>query len=477
MLKISDNNYFETMPIACHTKHVKYGSTFVAIKGIKEDGASYIPNALAHGATKIVAQEDAIISEDIKKLIEKNNATLEFVADARLALAQLSAKASGYAHKQLKIIGITGTKGKTSTTFILEHILQKAGYNTASISTVHNKINNTIIKSSLTTEQPDYLHHFFKCCVQNNVEFVVMEVSAQALSLHRVADLEFDAIIFTNFAQEHGEFYESLEDYFAAKCKIFDQLKTNGLAFINCDDAWGRKILNAHPKFNSLGIVNPANMSANIVNAKKTLDLLVTHKNKAYKVNCPSIFGYFNTYNILAAFSVSNKLGVSIEECTKHMESFTGIPGRLELYTLKNGARCFIDYAHNPSSYKAALSTLRQMTDDLILVFGAGGERDHERRPIMGGIASQIADTIILTSDNPRTEDPNGILEDIISGILPENRHKIIKELDRKIAIQKACTMAKNTSVITILGKGPDEYQIVGNIKTVFSEKEILATY
>ena len=214
-----NNNYFETMPVTCHTKQVEPGSTFVAIKGVKQNGVTYIPHALERGATKIVIQKDQTISQEMKNVINKNNATLEFVPDARLALAQLSAKASDYAHKKLKIIGITGTKGKTSTSFMLEHLLKNAGYNTALISTVHNKINNTIVKSSLTTDQPDYLHHFFAHCVEHNVEFVVMETAAQALSLHRVAGLDFDTIIFTNFAKEHGEFYSNLDDYFAANIK------------------------------------------------------------------------------------------------------------------------------------------------------------------------------------------------------------------------------------------------------------------
>jgi len=469
---------FTILPVTCHTKHVGPGTTFVAIKGLKQDGIDYIPQALELGATKIVIQHDSILLHEIKKLIKQNGATIEHVANTRLALAQLSAHASGYAHKKLKLIGITGTKGKTSTSFILEHILRNAGYKTGLISTVYNKINNTLAKANLTTEQPDYLHYFFSECVKQNIEFVVMEVAAQALSLHRVVNLEFDLVVFTNFAQEHGEFYNNLDDYFAAKCKIFKQLKYRDSVFINQDDPWGEKILQKHPEFYTFGVTKPADMSAQIIHAKKTLYIRVTQKNnKIYDVHCPTIFGAFNTYNILAAFSVAQNLGISQEKCAKYIQSFSGVPGRLELHTLKNGARCFIDYAHNPSSYKAVLPTLREMSDDLIVVFGAGGERDHEKRPIMGNIASKIADKIILTSDNPRTEDPNQIIQDIISGIAPKNQHKIIKEVDRKIAIEKACELAKSSSVISILGKGPDEYQIVGNIKSVFSEKELLKNY
>ena len=465
-------------PVTCHTKHVRPGSTFVAIKGDKQDGVTYIPKAIKRGASKIVMQYDAIVPPEIKQVIEQSEIEIELVENTRLALAQLSEKASDYAHKQLKIIGITGTKGKTSTAFILEHLLQSARHKTALISTVHNKIGNKKFKSGLTTDQPDYLHQFFKTCVAHNIEYVVMEVAAQALSLHRVAGIVFDAAVFTNFSQEHGEFYKTLDDYFAAKCTLFDQLKPDAPIFVNADDPWGKKILKQHPTFLSFAVENNnTHLSANIIDSKKALAFKLQTPQTTLSIHCPSLFGTFNTYNVLAALGVAHSIGIPPEQCAQQLQTFKGVPGRLQLHTLKNGARCFIDYAHNPSSYKAVLSTLRNMTDDLIVVFGAGGKRDKEKRPIMGTIASEIADSVILTSDNPRTEDPEQIIQDIVSGVAPNNQHKIKKIVDRKIAIQQACTMAKECSAIALLGKGPDEYQEKKGIKTKFSEKEIVKAY
>ena len=465
------------LPVACHTKHIGPGSTFIAIKGCKQDGVDYIPKALKRGASKVVIQHNATIGQEIQNMLEQNNIDVELVENTRLALACMSEKASNYAHKKLKIIGITGTKGKTSTAFILEHLLRSAGHSTALISTVHNKILHTTLQSNLTTEQPDYLHHFFALCVNHEIEYVIMEVAAQALSLHRVANITFDAVIFTNFSQEHGEFYNTLNDYFKAKCSIFNQLKQNAHVLVNTDDQWGKQIVHKYQNFSSFGLTSHTDISATIIDADHHLKLAINHINDEHKtdtISCPAIFGAFNAYNLLGAIGIANKLDISRGQCAQYMKSFTGIPGRLQMYTLKNNARCFIDYAHNPSSHAAVLSTLRSMTDDLIVIFGAGGERDHAKRPIMGHTASNIANTVILTSDNPRTEDPYQIIEDIYTGIITENQHKIHKEVDRKIAIEHACNIAKSSSIIAILGKGPDEYQEIKGRKYFFSEKEII---
>jgi len=437
--------------VTSHTKRVKPGSIFVAIHGHKEDGSRYIPDALKRGAKGIVISQEMSLSQEYKNLIKQHGATITSVKNTRKELAILSAKQSNYAHKKLKIIGITGTKGKTSTAFILEHILRISGYKTALISSIYNKILDQSFESDLTTDQPDYLHVFFKACLEHSVEFVVMEVAAQAISLHRVETIEFDAVIFTNFSHEHGEFYENMEQYFLEKTKIFTQLKKGGRAFINADDNWCKKIIKKNPDFLSFFLGN-----------------------EIYNLEHPSLVGTFNKYNIAAAISVAQHIGISPKDAQSHIKTLKKIPGRLELHRLKNKTRVFIDYAHNPSSFVAVLSTLRQMTNHLIVVFGAGGERDHTKRPAMGKIATQIADVVIITSDNPRSEDPLEIIEDICAGIEEKNRHKVMREPDRKKAIKIACQKATPSSIIALLGKGPDEYQIIGNRKIRFSEKEII---
>lgn len=475
------------LPVTCHTDYVGIGSTFFALSGAKENGATYIPCALKRGAKKIVIQENTRLDKDTIELIDKYEAAVEIVENARLELANYSSKESKDAHKKLKIIGITGTKGKTSTTFMLEHVLRKAGFKTAMTSTVYNKILDKNFKSKLTTAPADYLHQFFKICVENEIEYVVMEVAAQAFSMYRVAGIQFDAVVFTNFSQEHGEFYPTMDSYFQAKCKIFEQLKPGAPVFINCDDQWCQQILEKNKEFGKFGL-NSSNINNKISadqdsffglikDAKDKLNLQIQNNGKNYDIEAPNIFGSFNAYNVLAVTAIAKKFGISIEETAKHLKSFKGVPGRLEMYRLKNGACCFIDYAHNPSSYTAVLNTLRQMTNDLTVVFGCGGERDPQKRPVMGDIASQIADRVILTADNPRTEDPKIIIENIFAGVRKENIDKISRELDREKAIKKACLESKNGSVIAILGKGPDEYQQIGSIKHPFSEKNIVKEF
>lgn len=462
-------------PVTCHTDHVGVGSTFVAIQGFKHDGLTFIPQALERGATTIVVHNDALLSTDLVSLIYKYNAQLMRVGDTRLALATLSAQALNFPAKKLKIIGITGTKGKTTSSFLLEHIMRNAGYKTALLSTVHNAIGEQIFPMKLTTPQPDYLHIFFKACVDAGVEYVIMEVAAQAMSMQRVAGIEFDGIIFTNFDQEHAEFYETIDAYFQAKASILKQRKKDAPVIINGHDDWLKRI--AQPDYISFGTDKVQHATFKITNVRDvqqavSFDFIWKETNDfAY---CPALIGQFNLWNVAGVISMARSLGISQESINHGLQTFKKVPGRLESYQLPNGARCFIDYAHNPSSYLAVLSAMRPLTDHLIVVFGCGGDRDQEKRPHMGSIAAQFADFIILTSDNPRSENPEEIICQIKKGIGDAHFSKIYTELDRAMAIKKAYEQSCSGSIIMLLGKGPDEYQIIGNQKFPFSEAAIV---
>lgn len=465
----------QTYPVACHTDQVGNGTVFVAVPGKKEDGISYIPLAIEKGATKIVVQHDALLSQEVLDLLTRRGVALERVVDARRALAELSAQAHGFPAKKLTIIGITGTKGKTTTTYILAHILRASGYKTAMLSTVENKIGDTVFSAKLTTQHPDYLHTFFAQCVQQGITHVVMEVAAQAMTLHRVAGLEFAGILFTNFEREHSEFYATIEDYFAAKCELFALRKPNAPVLINADDVWGQKILAQHPDFLRFGLGSREyDVAAQVhdVNAGIAADVSIGQATEALR--CPTLVGRFNAYNLLGALGLAVQLGLSLKQAVAAAASFGSVPGRLQGYTLPNGARSFIDYAHTPSSFTQVLTVLRATTDHLIVIFGAGGDRDPHKRPVMGTITSEIADVVLVTSDNPRSERAENIAQQIIAGIAAENKHKLICELDREQAIKKAYALSRATSVIVLLGKGPDEYQMIGSVKYPFSEKTIL---
>lgn len=434
-------------PVACHTDNVGPGSTFVAIHGMKQDGVAYIPAALEKGARTIVVDNSAVISLELLALLKQYNAQLVRVENSRAALAHMSVHALSYPAKKLKIVAITGTKGKTTTTFLLEHILRSAGKKTAMLSTVLNRINGVDVPTKLTTQQPDYLNVFFDVCVKEGIEWVVMEVAAQAFTLHRVEGLMFDAAIFTNFSQEHGEFYTNMNDYFAAKAKIINHLKTHAPLIVNADDD-------------------------RVMNLGELYDDTYCFTRTLY--TCPALIGDFNQYNIAAAATCAIHLGVTRTAIQEALNSFIGVPGRLEKYQLTNGAWGIIDYAHNPSSFEAVLGELRTLTDHLIVIFGCGGERDSSKRPVMGKIASEIADQVILTADNPRTENLEEINKHILAGIASEHQHKILIEEDRERAIRLAYRRSRAGSIIVLLGKGPDEYQIIQGVTYPFSEKAIL---
>ena len=437
------------LKVTCHTDYVGPGSTFVAIKGVHMNGIDYIPLALEKGATKIVVDQDVDYEDAIR------------VSSARKALAELSAQAYGYPANNLKIVGITGTKGKTTTAFLAEHILKVSGHKTALISTVVNRIGDTTYATQLTTPQPDYLHAFFDQCRKEEVEYVIMEVAAQALTLHRVDTILFDRIVFTNFSQEHGEFYTIQAEYFRAKCQLFNHLK--GKAIINIDD----KMLQGFGEAITISMV--AGDFVGSITAS-SLDGLTMKVNDQVIV-APSLIGSFSGYNVLAATAVAKSYGIPLHSIARACATFGRVPGRLERYALPNQSVAFIDTAHTPASFEALLSTLRPLSPHLIVVFGAGGDRDKVKRPLMGAIAERYADQVILTDDNPRSEDLVAIINDICAGM---NGSRVVKRLDREEAIRYAYACTRSGSIVALLGKGPVEYQHIGDRKIPFSESKIL---
>jgi len=459
-------------PVTCHTDYVGVGTIFVAINGFKTDGLLYVPLALKKGATEIVVGKDELVSPELRALIESHGARLSYVADTRKALAELSAAAAGHPADKLTIIGVTGTKGKTTTSFLLKHMLVSAGYRTALVSTAGNHIEDIIMPANLTTPQPDYLHQFLKVCVDRGITHVVMEVAAQALSMSRVRGIFFDAMIFTNFGLEHLEFYDSLDSYFAAKCLLLDQRKIGAYAYINGDDSRVKLLSERYSDCLSFGQTY-VDIKLELSN-RYDLEFVFRNKNQKSVFSCPQLSGLFNMYNCGAAIGVLLDLGLDTASIQQGLLTFEGVPGRFEKYRLSNGAFAIIDYAHNPLSYEALLSELRLLTSQLTVVFGSGGNRDASRRPLMGAIAAEYADLIVITSDNPRTEDPFLIAQDICAGIVDSDKHKVIIELDRELAIQIAFEHSRQDSIIAVLGKGPDQYQEIGTQKFSFKEREIV---
>lgn len=463
-------------PVACHTDNVGPGTTFVVIKGRAQDGMDYGVLAIEKGARTLVFAHDVVLSPALTTLIEEKQVRVERVDDTRRALAELSAAATGYPAQKLHIIGITGTKGKTTSTFLLEHMFRTAGYKTALLSTVKNSIVDHQFSTNLTTQQPDYLHVFFDLCVQAGVTHVIMEVAAQALTLHRTWGLVFDGLLFTNFDREHAEFYSTQQDYFQAKYRIFAQRGAGAPVVVNADDAKGKAIVEQHPDFIAYSLEDTsAAYYSSIVGAigQQVALEMRTPDGAVYQMVCPALLGKFNAYNVQGALTLAVSLGLPIQALHRACMTFPGVPGRMERYVLNNGAVCYIDYAHNPSSYDNLLSLLRSLTSHLIVVFGAGGERDQEKRPLMGALAGRYADEVVLTSDNPRSEDPNVILDQVQSGMHTTSAH-VMRILDRAAAITYACSRTNTGSIVAVLGKGSEEYQMIGKVKYFFSDRRVV---
>lgn len=466
--------FSEIYKVTCHTDHVGPGTTFVAIKGVQEDGAAYIPTALKKGATKIVVSVDTILSKSLIKTIRKH-ADLEYVPCTRRALALLSAQVYDYPARALKIIGITGTKGKTTTSFLIEHVLRTAGHKTAMLGTIRNRILNKEFEAPLTTPQPDYLHAFFAECRDHGVDYVVMEVAAQALSLHRLETIIFDAAVFTNFSLEHSEFYGSQEDYFKAKSLLLEQVVKDGLVVLNADDERVALCAPQWPHRKTISMYNRGTLNGQVLESSLTsLKLLLQEAGRSYTVTSPTLLGTFSAYNILVARAVTQQYGVNDTLFKEAVASFGGVPGRICRYQLPNKAIALIDNAHTPSSFEAFLSAVRPLSSHIIVIFGAGGDRDPVKRPLMGALAVQYADHVMVTTDNPRSEDPGAIAESIVGGIALEKRGKVQIELDRERAIRSAYTKTSEGSLLVLLGKGPVEYQHIKDTKIPFSEETIL---
>lgn len=464
-------------PVTGHTDFVGQGTTFVAISGTKLNGLDFIPLALQKGAKKIVVQGDMQVSPELKLLILNHQAELVYVDDCRKALSELSAQALNYPANKLKIVAVTGTKGKTSTSYMAYHMLHSMGKKVALISTVEKRIGADLVNVSLTTPLPDQIQVFLNVCVQRGIEYVIMEVSAQALTLQRVEGIEFVAGVFTNFSHEHLEFYKDLPEYFAAKKLLIPKIKEAKNMFINVDDANVAGLIKEFPDCSSFSLEDKSATIHGCVHQKSDGNFVhVKINEQLYEIFLP-LLGMFNVYNLLGVLGMLHALKIDLHDAKWSLKDLPHVPGRMEQYHLKNGSRCFIDYAHNPSSFEAVLSTLRSMTSHLIVVFGSAGNRDKQKRPIMGSIAQKYCDIVILTSDNPRDENPIEIAKDVEVGFSKTIPFEFYKELNRVKAIELGYELTKPGSIVAILGKGRDEYQIVGGLTFPFKERSIIRPF
>lgn len=470
-IKAKGNIEIEIKGIEKNSKEVKEGYMFVAIKGFSTDGHKYVENAIENGAQCVMLQEGC----DIKALNIPENVTILVVKDTREALAKCSSNFYGNPSAHLKLIGVTGTKGKTTTTFMIKEILEKAGKKVGLIGTIATYINGKKIKDSdRTTPESLELQQLFRQMVDEGVEVVVMEVSSQSLKLHRVDGCQFDIVLFTNFSEDHisEKEHPDMQDYFNSKLKLFEMCKTG---IVNADDLHGAKIPRLFPDSDivTYGIDNFANVLARditITNSYVDFRVKITDRNERVKTGIP---GRFSVYNSLAAICVAQKFGIDSETVKQALEEVR-VPGRSELVDNKLELTIMIDYAHSPESLQNILQATKSYTRGRVIsVFGCGGDRDSGKRPMMGEISGKIADYTIITSDNPRTEEPEKIVSQIEEGI-KKTKGKYEVVVDRTEAIEKAIKMANKRDIIILAGKGHEPYQEINGVKYPFDERIIV---
>lgn len=445
--------------IAYDSRKVTKGTLFVAIPGFNFDGHDFIPEAIQKGAVLVVGEKDLDLGVPYVR-----------VESSRKALGKISANFCKYPADKLNIIGITGTNGKTTTSYLIKAVLDKAGYNTGVIGTIGNKIKDTIISSDHTTPESLEINQLFCKMIEKGVEYVVMEVSSHSLKLNRVDEIPFKIGVFTNLTQDHLDFHKTFEDYFDSKRKLFTMAKK---AVINIDDVAGRKIIDTIDiPLLTYGIkCKDADVRAeNVKITDRKVSYTLTFKDKKLPI-CYHVPGFFNVYNSLAAISTGILLGISPKTLAKVIEDAKGVPGRFELVDKGQDYTVIVDYAHTPDGLENVLKTINGFCKGrIITVFGCGGDRDKTKRPVMGKISSNLSDYTIVTSDNPRNENPDKIIDDIEKGIANQNYERIT---NRKEAIKRAIEIARMNDVVLIAGKGHETYQIIGDKIIHFDDREV----
>lgn len=460
--------------IAHDSRRVRENTLFVCISGTRVDGNKFIPQAIESGACAIMTEEDVTVPENI---------TVIKVKDIRDAMERMVPYFYDYPGKKMRMIGVTGTNGKTSITYMLRAILRKAGYKVGVIGTIKIMIEEEELPIHNTTPDVIDLQEVLYKMYEKHIDYVVMEVSSHALAMNRVAGCEYDTAVFTNLTQDHLDFHKTMENYALAKAKLFDSLTAEGCvkqhktAIINSDDEFGGKIMMEHTHCDLItyGIKHDATLRAEHLDVKASgtsFDLEYNGHEMHFDIK---LIGMFNVYNVLGVIGAALAEKIDPAIIKSALEDFHAVSGRFELVREGQDFTVIVDYAHTPDGLENVLKTAREIaTKRLIVVFGCGGDRDRTKRPIMGGIAAKLADVVIATSDNPRTEDPEFILSEVEQGVIPAlhgNFHE--KITDRRKAIFRAIELAQPGDIVLIAGKGHENYQILKTGTIHFDDKEV----
>ena len=455
--------------IAYDSRRVQRNGLFVALRGEKTDGHQFLEQAIERGASVIVTEREE----------KQPRVTCLVVDDTRSALAALAAAFYGWPATKLKLAAVTGTNGKTTTTFLIKHICEKAGLRCGLIGTVRYEIGERILPATRTTPESLDLQELLAQMANAGCRAAAMEVSSHALAQERTRGLEWDVAVFTNLTQDHLDFHGTMENYFESKAKLFAQLaqqkkKQNPVAIVNIDDRYGEQLLGKIDKNISVvtfGMSARADFRASSYRMEfGGTSYQLDARGKSYLVRVPLI-GRFNVANSLAALAAANALGLSLRETVLSLGKSPQVPGRLEAVPAKRQFQVFVDYAHTPDALLNVLKTLRELQPRrLIVVFGCGGDRDRQKRPLMGEVVDRHADLAIITSDNPRKEDPNAIIAEVEKGFRANHYEKIA---DRTEAIRRAIELAQPRDIVLIAGKGHENYQEFADHTVPFDDIQV----
>ena len=460
-VKIFGNDKIEVESVVIDSRCVTKGSLFICLKGSDYDGHDFISQAEKYGAVAVLTERK--LSTALTQVIVK---------DCRKAMSIVAAAFYGWASKKMKIIGVTGTNGKTTTAHFIASVLNQAGVKCGVIGTLGTFYGEKFIEPTLTTPDPIFLHKIFDEMYQSGYKTVVMEVSAHASYFEKLSGIDFAVGVFTNLTRDHLDFFGNMDEYKKAKLKFFKEANCKYVV-TNTDDDFGEYIAESFKNTITYGVDNPADVFAMEItaNGKKT-NFIINLFDCVYNLSV-NLLGKFNVYNVLAAATTCALLGVKTDVIAKGLSTLKNVSGRLECVADKN-YRVFIDYAHTPDGLKKVITALKERTDGrLICVFGCGGNRDGGKRYEMGKISGEQADFTIITTDNPRFEEPMDIISQIEKGVLSVTKNYVIVQ-DRKDAINYALDFAKDNDLILIAGKGCEDYQEILGIKQPFNDKDIV---
>jgi UDP-N-acetylmuramoyl-L-alanyl-D-glutamate--2,6-diaminopimelate ligase len=464
---------FKVTGITYDSRKVEKGNIFFAIKGMKEDGSSYIKDAISSGANLIFTD-----SENAKEF----EVPVIKVSSIRKLMALISGIFYNNPSSRIKLIGITGTNGKTTTACLTRFLLEEAGFKTGLIGTIGYKTGKRSSESKLTTPDSVEMNMMLDEMVSSGMEFCVMEVSSIALVMDRVYGLSFDTAVYTNLTSEHLDFHTDMVNYFKAKKILFDDLEENKFAISNSDDEYGRNIIKDSKAGKFYYSINSASdlRASNEKLSLSGLEFDIEWNGKTYRLKS-NLAGRFNIYNILASVSTALRYEIDMEQIQRSLLNFQEVDGRYNRVMLPNGAIAVIDYSHTSDSLKKAIETSREIVNEerkngrIVTVFGCGGNRDRTKRPVMGEYATELSDHVIITSDNPRSEDPMEIINEIITGIKIKNAYDVI--VNREEAIKKGIEISRKGDIVLICGKGHETYQEVNGVRTHFDDKEMVRKY